>query len=361
MSARFPWLEEVKPCLREVGEPGRIYPKAKRVEVVFLVEAANYLLLRTEGQGYINAITLPETKLEVPVILPEKLQAVTRRKMLHLLREYRDAAPDKVKQFVEEAVKLGFKKAEKHLEKGWNCTIQPPIAQSGEKATDTGMDGYCPACALFGAALTTEHVAINKRNASIGIKTRVHFDPAFAIRRGIVPATHNKVTEGLLSTTGQALYPEVHVEPGTVFVGRVVLTEVTEPELLAFLYTLAHVEEIGGRAGVYGTIRIHLLGIRCGKYSATTALSLTEDTVREGKKSISEVKEFLRERLTKLGFQPISSEEILQGLENTEPDGLFYRLWGSTLDFDRQWIEWVRILNNEKSEGDKKGKKSKKK
>jgi CRISPR type I-D-associated protein Csc2 len=345
------WIEDVRPCLRRVGEKDRIYPKAKRVEVVFLMEAENYLLLRTEGQGYINAAILPESKLEVPVALPEKLQAVSRRMMLQLLRDYRDSAPDKVREFVERAASLGFVKAEEHLKTGWNCTIQPPIAGSGDKATDLGMDGYCPACALFGAALTEREVRIISGQLSIGVKTRVHFDPAFATRRGIVPATHNKVTEGLLSTTGQALYPEAHVEPGTVFVGRVVLTEVTEPELLAFLYTLAHVEEIGGRSGVYGTVRMHLLGIRCGRHSATTALTLAEEVVSEGKTGINAVKEYVSSILEKLGFKPLSSEEILKNLEHTKPDGLFYRLWQSTLDYDEQWVNWVKELGKEESSG----------
>lgn len=339
------WIESVRPCLRKVGEEDRIYPKAKRVEVVFLVEAANFLLLRTEGPGFINAVTLPETGIEVPVILPEKLQAVTRRKMLHLLREYRDNAPEKVKEFVEKAEALGFTKAKEHSEKGWNCTIQPPIAPSGEKATDLGMDGYCPACALFGAALTGDNVKVIDRQLSIGIKSRVHFDPAFATKRAIVPATHNKVTEGLISSTGQALYNEVHVEPGTVFVGRVVLTEVTEPELLAFLYTLAQVEEIGGRSAIYGTIRIHIVGVRCGKHSATTALSLAEELAKAGKSNVNDALEYLKGILNNKGFSLTTTEEILGNLENTEPEGLFYQLWKSTIDYDEKWVNWVKELN----------------
>lgn len=358
MNKTLDLIEKVKPCLRGVGEEGRVFPKARRVEIVFLVEAANYLLLRTEGPGYINAVTLPESRLEVPVILPEKLQAVTRRKMLHLLRDYKDHAANEVKKFVEEAANLGFVKAEEHLKNGWNCTIQPPIAETGEKATDLGMDGYCPACTLFGAALTGNQIKDLER-MSIGIKTRVHFDPAFATRRGIVPATHNKVTESLLSTTGQALYSEVHVEPGTVFVGRAVLTEVTEPELTAFLYTLAQIEEIGGRAGVYGTIRVHLLGVRCGKHSATTALELAEELAKEGKTTITEAENHLKKKLEKLDFQPVDGREILSTVEHSKPDGLFQRLWDSSIDYARQVIEWIHSLRTPlKDAGKEKRKKS---
>ena len=329
------WLDEVRPCLRGIGEKGRLFPNGRRIEVVFTVTAANLLLLRTEGPGDINEATLPESGVSVPVIQPQKLMAVVRRRLLQALRMYRDSGAD-LRPFIERAQKLGFKKAEEHLKSGWNCTIQPPLAQSGEKSTDIGMDGYCPACTIFGAALTEAQYSKAGGTMSVGIKTRVHFDPAFATTRKVQPETHNKVTEGTISTTGGALFNEIHVMPGTVFVGRVVLHDVTEPELLAVLYSLVTTEEVGGRSGVYGTVKVELLGIRCGAYSLTTALELADAIAGKRIEKPSEVKKKLNEIITKLGFTPASNREILDSVNPADINGVFEKLWESSIDYVEQ-------------------------
>jgi len=90
-------IEGLRSWLRSRGERDRVFAKGKKIEVVFLVEAVNFALFRTEGVGDITLVRLPGTDLEVPVIMPQKLQAVARRKMLELLRAYRDANPNKLK------------------------------------------------------------------------------------------------------------------------------------------------------------------------------------------------------------------------------------------------------------------------
>jgi len=341
------WIEAVKPCLREIGEEGRVFPKGKRVEVVFTVKAGNFLLLRTEGPGDINEATLPESGIDVPVIQPQKLMAVVRRRLLQALRAYRDSGAD-LREFIEKAKKLGFKKAEEHLAKGWNCTIQPPLAQSGEKMTDVGMDGYCPACTIFGAALTEAQYKEAGGEMSIGIKTRVHFDPAFATTRKILPETHNKVSEGTLSTTGGALYTDIHVMPGTVFIGRVTMHDLTLPELLAVLYSLATIEEIGGRAGVYGTVKVNLLGIRCGDLSVTSALDLADKLAKEGAEKPSVIEEKLEDFLKKQGFKPISNSDVLSLVKVDDKEGVFKELWRSSIDYVEQMHNWVLSLKSGK-------------
>jgi len=343
------WLESVKPCLRSIGESGRLFPNGKRIEVIFTVKAANMLLPRTEGPGDINEATLPETGTLVPVVQPQKLMAVVRRRLLQALRLYRDSGAD-LRPFIEKAEKLGFKKAKEHLESRWNCTIQPPLAQSGEKTTDVGMDGYCPACTIFGVALTEAQYS-KASGTSIGVKTRVHFDPAFATTRKVQPETHNKVTEGTISSTGGSLFNEIHVMPGTVFIGRAVLHDVTEPELLAVLYSLITTEEVGGRSGVYGTVRIELHGIRCGEYSVTTALELADSLA--GKEKPSEIVGALKEKLRALGFDLISNNEILSVVKPTEKDGIFKKLWESSIDYVEQLD---KLINDLKSSTGKKKK-----
>lgn len=337
------WLEIVRPCLREIGGSGRLFPNGKRVEVIFTVKAANMLLLRTEGPGDINEATLPETGVSVPVIQPQKLMAVVRRRLLQALRMYRDSGAD-LKPYIEQAQKLGFRKAEEHLESGWNCTIQPPLALSGEKSTDIGMDGYCPACTIFGAALTEAQYSKAGGTMSVGIKTRVHFDPAFATSRKVQPETHNKVTEGTISTTGGALFNEIHVMPGTVFVGRVVIHDVTQPELLAVLYSLITTEEIGGRSGVYGTVKIELLGIRCGNYSATTALELADEIASTKSERPSEIIEHLKKKLGELGFKELSNKDVLGTVDPEDKEGVFKDLWESSIDYVKQMDELVGSL-----------------
>ena len=338
------WLESLRPCLREIGEAGRVFPNGKRIEVVFTIKAANLLLLRTEGPGDINEATLPESGISVPVIQPQKLMAVTRRRLLQLLRMYRDAGVD-LKPFIEAASRLGFQKAEEHLANGWNCTIQPPLAQRGGGTTDIGMDGYCPACTIFGAALTEAQYSKAGGTMSVGVKTRVHFDPAFATARSVQPETHNKVTEGVISTTGGALYNEIHVMPGTVFVGRAVLHDVTEPELLAVLYSLATLEEIGGRSGVYGTIEVELKGIRCGNYSITTALDLADEIALAGKEKPSEIGKMLEEKLATLGMETITNDEVTSSVDPSDRDGTFRRLWESSIDFVEQLDAFIVALS----------------
>lgn len=337
------WLETVRPCLRGIGESRRLFPNGKRVEVVFTVKAANMLLLRTEGPGDINEATLPETGISVPVIQPQKLMAVVRRRLLQALRMYRDSGAD-LRPYIEKARDLGFTKAEEHLRSGWNCTIQPPLAQGGEKTTDIGMDGYCPACTIFGAALTEAQYSKAGGTMSVGIKTRVHFDPAFATTRKVQPETHNKVTEGTISTTGGALFNEIHVMPGTVFVGRVVMHDVTEPELLAVLYSLITTEEVGGRSGVYGTVRVELLGIRCGDYSATTALELADEIARTRTEKPSEITGHLDNNINQLGFEKLSNKDVLGMVDPKKRDGVFKRLWESSTDYIKQLDELIEGL-----------------
>ena len=335
-------LDEVKPCLRSIGEKGRIFPNGKKIEVVFTVKAANMLLLRTEGPGDINEATLPESGISVPVIQPQKLMATVRRRMLQALRLYRDSGAD-LKSYMEKANELGFKKAKEQLKSGWNCTIQPPLADKKEKSTDTGMDGYCPACTIFGVALTDAQYS-KASKMSVGIKTRVHFDPAFATSRQVQPETHNKVTEGLISTTGGALFSDIHVMPGTVFIGRVTLYDITEPELLAVLYSLVTTEEIGGRSGVYGTVKIELLGIRCGAYSVATALDLADKIAGENLKKPSEITSKLNEIITQMGFTQINNNDIYSKVNPEEKNGVFKELWDSSIDLAEQMDKLVANL-----------------
>jgi CRISPR type I-D-associated protein Csc2 len=356
------WLEKknLKPFLRALEDKQRIFPNGKKIEVVFVIQALNLLLLRTEGAGDINEASLPESGMSVPVIQPQKLMSVTRRRLLQVLRMYRDSCEDSLKEYIDKAKKLSFKKAEEHENNGWNCTIQPPLASKGEKATDLGMDGYCPACTIFGVTLTSaqlKELKTPRGDISLGLKTRVHFDPAFATSRMIQPETHNKVLEGNIATTGGSLFTEIHVMPGTIFIGRAVMHDLTWPELLAVLYTLSTIEEIGGRAGVYGTIKVELLGIRGGTYTLSSSLELADEVVKSGYKKPTEIVQFIRSKLKELGFHDLSNNEVLGMIDLRCDNGTFKHLWASSLAYVKQVVDLVEKLKANESEKSKDKKK----
>lgn len=349
--------------LRKIDEPGRVFTKNKKIEIVFLIEAVNAILSRTEGVEDITLVKIPGTDYEVPAILPEKPQAVARRNMLSYLRDYYSRNRNEVRGYLEKLSKVfvpiedeskkekkkkekqpvGYVKAGEYLEKGeWNCYIQPP---SGE-GTDEGMDGFCPACALFGSLLDKTKISVDT-DISVGLKSRVEFDPAFAIsdrKVSVVPLTHIKVGDGL-SWTGQSLFREFHVVPGTVFVGKVTLEDVTEPELTAFLATLATISRLGGRERIFGGVRIHIVGIKGGSYETVSALELAKKLVKKYAERLPDVEEVIRElkqELSNRGFiTEVDQEEVKKLVDS---DSTWRNLWISTLEYSKQVLERVLQL-----------------
>lgn len=350
--------------LRRPNEKDRVFPKNKKIEVVFLVEAVNAILPRTEGVEDITLIKLPGTEYEVPVILPEKLQAVSRRRMLAQLRKFRDARPDRLGEYLktlaslftyksgrgqkQAEVKVGFSRAREYAKNpgAWNCYVQPPGGDVKE-ATDVGMDGFCPACALFGSVIDGSKID-GLGNESIGVKSRVEFDPAIAFldqEKSTASYTHNKVSDGV-SWTGQSLYEEKHVMPGTVFIGKVTLEDVTNAELKAFLAVLAGLDRIGGRERLFGGIRVHLVGVRGGSYESVSALEIARHLAEqlggmEYPPSVGTVEEKVREYLLEKGFYHVKSSDYRPILDDMSA---WDELWSHTVEYDRQIIERVLQL-----------------
>ena len=348
--------------LRGINEPDRVFTKNKKVEVVFLVEAVNAILPRTEGVEDITLFKIPSTDYEVPAILSEKLQAVARRNMISYLRSYynrkKDEKKDEIKTYLEKLATVfvpsesekkskkkeeqivGYVKASEFLKtEEWNCFIQPPAGEG----TDVGMDGFCPACAIFGAVLDNTKVS-GVGNISVGLKSRVEFDPAIAIsdrKVSVTPITHNKVSDGL-SWTGQSLFTEYHVVPGTIFVGKVTLEDITESELNAFLATLATISKLGGRERLFGGVRVHLVGIRGGSHETVSALELVKKLARKYAERLPDVEEVigeLKQELSNKGFVTNISQEDFKKL--VESDDAWSNLWKSTLIYDKQVLQRI--------------------
>ncbi len=357
--------------LRGGSEPDRVFPKNKKVEVVFLVEAVNAILPRTEGVEDITLIKLPGTEYEVPVILPEKLQAVARRRMLAQLRRFRDERPDKLTQHLNKVVGIYRYKVKKKGKEGevivsfikaknaagnvqeWNCYIQPPGGDVRE-ATDVGMDGFCPACTLFGTVITNTVLEfydnLSNKNVfgeSVGVKSRVEFDPAIAFldkEKSVAAYTHNKVADGV-SWTGMGLYNENHVVPGTIFVGKVTLEDVTEAELKAFLAVLSAIDRLGGRERLFGGVRVHLVGVRGGSYESTSALEIARSLARyygEGEypPAVEDVIARVNELISEKGFLPLDGGAFRKLLDDMDA---WDSLWADAVEYDRQIVK--RILD----------------
>lgn len=370
--------------LRKPDEKDRVFPKNKRVEVVFLVEAVNFILPRTEGVEDITLIRIPGTEYEVPVILPEKLQAVARRRMLAQLIAFRDTKPEELGKHLRRLVNMyryqkqagrGSKKKIIHVcvsfvkaktavsdPSNWLCYIQPPGGDT-QKATDVGMDGFCPACALFGAVITDVNLEFvpkeggkNEFDESVGIKSRVEFDPAIAFmdkKTTVARYTHNKVADGV-SWTGRSLYSENHVLPGTIFVGKVTLEDVTEAELKTFLAVLSGISRLGGRERIYGGVRVHLAGMRGSSYETISALEIARrlaidynnDENDTTMPPVEEVLEKVRTFIADKGFREIHSDDFKKLLDDME---LWSALWNDTVEYDRQVV--ARILDIIKGRG----------
>ncbi len=362
----------LKSTLRKSDEPDRVFPKNRKVEVVFLVEAVNAILPRTEGVEDITLIKLPGTEYEVPIILPEKLQAVARRKMLNQLRWFRDNS-NKMKEYLEKVtnmykyevkkrnkkgeVVISFIKAKEAINepKNWNCYIQPPGGDVRE-TTDVGMDGFCPACALFGTVITNVTLefldTIDNKNKnvfgeSVGVKSRVEFDPAITFldkEKSVAKYTHSKVADGV-SWTGMGLYSDYHVIPGTIFVGKVTLEDVTEAELKAFLAVLSSIDRLGGRERLYGGVRVYLIGIKGGSYETASALEIARKLAEKygGAKyppAIDEVIKKTTELVKEKRFTSLDTNAFKNLMDNTN---VWEDLWSDTVKYDRQIVK--RILD----------------
>lgn len=351
-------LGKVKKYLAERDGSDRLVPKGRVVEVVYIGRVTNFSLFRTEGASTIDTVELPDSKVATPVIMPQKIVAVARRRLTELLRRYAHLSPNNMKNILCRALRLGYTKAVKHLgfsppqgfsysdvnnievidddkvkisykksrqmkssqyscstvsKTNWNCWIQPPL----EQGTDLGMDTFCPACVLFGAVLAdSDNVNMKASGGSlnVGIKSRVIPDPAFALYPRYEFKTHQKVAEGTLSTTGLSLYKEPHWIPATLVIGKIAFYDVTEVELLAVLQALVSAYRYGGRQSRFGGLEIYPIAVSAGSYERTSALSLVEALIEEKKKPLAIA---TKQVLGQLGnsFTPVAevSEEPTEG------------------------------------------------
>ena len=393
-------IAKIKPYLAQRDGNDRILPKARVIEVIYLGVVTNFSLFRTEGTSTIDTVELPKSKLTTPVIMPQKIVAIARRKLTELLRRYSKLEPDKMKKYICDALKLKYIKPVMHLninlpqgfdynnianievndnevkityEKGrnknekqhyscssipqvsWDCWIQPPI----EQGTDLGMDTYCPACVIFGAVLTNrDNIHLNSAGGSlnVGIKSRIAMDPAFSLYPRYEFRTHQKVAEGTLSNTGMSLYKEPHMIPGSLVIGKMAFYDVTEAEMVAVLQALISAYRQGGRQSRYGGLEVYPIALSAGSFERISALSLAEALVSEEVKPLDEAVEatlgrldnrFIRLVEPSNGYQFVFRNKLLSILDDeSQFKSLYAELWEDAIEFDRALVDRIIQLKS---------------
>ncbi|MEM4036033.1 MAG: type I-D CRISPR-associated protein Cas7/Csc2 [Fervidicoccaceae archaeon] len=367
-------LKEKSSYLRNPNEQDRIFAKGKKIEVIYAVVGKGIPLFRTEGAGDVTTIGITLRKesstpsegghdanksyVEVPAILPEKIQAKLRRRMLEILRsEFNDEVKKQVKRYRE----LGFNKLGE--DGSWNCFIMPP---SGEGETDLGMCGFCPACNILGAIITENEHGL--ASTSYGIKSRVVHDIAFATvpyEKCVVELTHNKVGDGV-SYTGRSLYEEPHIVPGTVFVGKLAMYDVTEREAKLVLHSLATISRMGGGETKYGSVQVIIVGLRAGDRETISSydiarhvLEKTGGALVEPEVVVKEVANYIKGK----GFDVVIDEKA--GIDSLDTvaavsDDEIAKIWGE----DNYWysdnvVKYIARAEPKTGKGGKKEKKSK--
>ncbi|MEM1676781.1 MAG: type I-D CRISPR-associated protein Cas7/Csc2 [Desulfurococcaceae archaeon] len=259
---------DVKLFYRAPTEPNRIFAKSTVIEVIYAVVSKGIPLFRTEGVGDVTLLDIYSGKnpVSVPAILPEKIQAKLRRQILAILR---GRFNDKIKEEIKKYKELGFTKVGE--DGSWNCYVAPP---KGERETDIGMCGFCPACNILGTILTNKE--LTDVSTSYGVKSRVVHDIAFGTTRyekAVADFTHNKVGDGV-SYTGVSLFNEPHVLPGVVFIGKLAMYDVTEREAKLVLSALSSIHRMGGGETKYGSLQVLLIGVKSGNIETISSYDI---------------------------------------------------------------------------------------
>ena len=325
----------LSPGLISRGQLG-VFPQGRVVEIFYTMTASGIPLLRTEGVGDVNTVSLPLPKgglIEVPVILPEKVQAKLRRILLAELRRHAGQLPSS--EMRSRLRELGYKRYVGEGEE-WNCHISPPLTEGG---TDVGMCGYCPSCVIYGTIIDS---TINEKAAtSYGVKSRVAHDVAYGLAdysKAVSELTHNKVGEGV-SYTGASLYSEQHVMPAVVFVGKLALYDATPSMLHAVTSSLASISRLGGRETIYGAVETRIEGVKAGTRETLTSLSVAGKVLEETRGSLAapeELRERVRGILRENGFHV--EEELVQHL--LQPPSL-RELWEDAVSLDEKIVEYI--------------------
>jgi len=268
------------------GKEESVKPVAKHITIFWVGRAADRMMLRTEGE---DDIILSEVGGKaVPTIIFRKLKAVYLREFMQLARAQWTVHADRIRK------EAGYDASYDFLV---NCSIAVGIAGEG-KGVLHGRCMRCPVDILMGAT---------SAKASYNLVSRFVGDAAYALTPSTERRTGNAVNEVTYTTimlsegaseeerrTG-GLFSETFVEPGTLFVGKIALSMMSQPELLHVLWLLTHVTRVGARTSIHGILEVHPVAMVGDLFEVGTAYEVAERL--QGKKSIEDVRKGILEYL----------------------------------------------------------------
>ena len=283
--------EKIEPYLHVYdGTAKSVKPIAKHITIYWLGRAADRMVIRTEGE---DDIILSQVKDEaVPTIIFRKIKAVVLRRFMQIARKQWELYGEEIKKVA------GYDQSYNFIEQ---CSIAVGI-RGEEKGALHGRCMMCPVDVLMGAT---------SGGALYNLVSRFVGDSAYALTPSFERRTGNAVNEVTYTTimmtkkmetaeeerrTG-ALYTETHVEPGTIFVGKIVLPMISPPELIHVLWLLYHPLRIGARTSIQGTLEVHPVAMIGDAFEVGTAYEVAERLV--GTTDLKKAREGVLEYLEK--------------------------------------------------------------
>jgi len=263
------------------GTADSVKPVAKYITIYWIGRVADRMILRTEGE---DDIILSEVGGEaVPTIIFRKLKAVYLRDFMKLVRVQWSRHSESIKESIKNVYGDNYDFLT-------GCSIAVGIAGE-EKGVLHGRCMKCPVDVLMGAT---------SGEAKYNLVSRFVGDAAYALTPSFERRTGNSIDEvthtTIMLTGGESeevrrtggLFSETFVEPGTLFVGKIVLPMISQPELVHVLWLLAHVKRIGARTSIQGTLEVYPVAMVGDLFEVGTAYEVAEKL--RGKKNIEEVR-----------------------------------------------------------------------
>ncbi|UXD21659.1 CRISPR-associated protein [Ignicoccus pacificus DSM 13166] len=304
---------------KERVDPSLALPRGRTVNVWVLIEAQNELLIRHEG---VDDVTEFEVNgITVPGILNTKFQAVQRRQMLRTLYSFKDLHPEELDKLYSLAKKYNVSNAENL--KDWKCYLTPGTPSKSKQQEEIMKGGYCticPNCMIYG------YVA--GESGTYNVKSRVEGDAYFGLcpsKLCVTRRTFNAVDDVTKTTymeggTTGALFQLSLVEPGTLFVGKVALRDMSPAELLLVLHSIAKVDRIGGRVTHFGKVKVHVPAITFDYFEKGSGYEVAKALVGDKKVDLEEAINKVVEMAK--GEVKITKRDLADELRNIEEGDL---------------------------------------
>jgi len=321
------------------GTEASVKPVAKHITIYWIGRAADRMILRTEGE---DDIILSQVGNEaVPTIIFRKLKAVYLREFMKLARIQWIKYASTIKEKARYDEKYDFLR---------DCSIAVGIAGEG-KGVLHGRCMKCPVDILMGAT---------SAGALYNLVSRFTGDAAYALTPSTERRTGSSVGEVTYTTimitektseeerrTG-GLFSETFVEPGTVFVGKIVLPMTSPPELLHVMWLLSRVTRVGARTSIQGTLELYPVVMIGDLFEVGTSYEITEKLL--GKKNIDEVREGVLEYLDKEAKYSTSSsiieftKDVISKLKNLDilSQELVIELWKNAKKYVDSIIAYIK-------------------